>query len=74
MGQYATYLGPYSEVHDDDEHIFPRGIAIEVCTDTANKLKRIPYTGQFLLTDVKKDGAPNPCCSSDENENNKTCC
>ena len=74
IGQYATYLGPYSEVHDDDGHIFPRGIAIEVCTDTANKLKRIPYVGQFLLTDVKKDGAPNPCCSSDENKNNKTCC
>ena len=72
IGQYAAYLGPYSEVRDDDNHIFPRGIAIEVCTDTANKLKRIPYAGQFMFTDVKKDGAPNPCCPSDEN--NKTCC
>ena len=74
IGQYATYLGHYSEVRDDDNHIFPRGVSIEVCTDTANKLKRIPYAGQFMITDVKKDGAPNPCCPSDENKNNKTCC
>jgi radical SAM/Cys-rich protein len=72
IGQYATYPGPYSEVRDDDNHIFPRGVPIEVCTDTANKLIRKPYTGQFIITDVDKDGGPSPCCSS-ENKG-KSCC
>lgn len=72
IGQYATYLGPYSEVRDDDNHIFPRGVAIEICIDTANKLKQKPYAGQFILTDVKQDGSPNPCCPS--GETGRSCC
>lgn len=65
IGQYATYLGPYCEVCDDDNHTFPRGIPIEICTDTAEKLTRKPYAGQFIITDAKKDGGSNPCCSKD---------
>lgn len=72
IGQYATYLGPYSEVADDDNHIFPRGRPIEICTDTANKLIKSPYSGQFIITDAQKDGGPNPCCSVSEEK--KPCC
>lgn len=71
-GQYATYLGPYSEVRDDDDHIFPRGVPIEICTDTAEKLIKSPYAGQFIITNVKKNGGDTPCCSS-EGEG-KPCC
>ena len=72
IGQYATYLGPYSEIRDDDNHIFPRGQAIEICTDTASKLTQPPYAGKFLITSIKKDGSPNPCCPSDTE--GKPCC
>jgi radical SAM/Cys-rich protein len=72
IGQYATYLGPYSEVRDDNEHIFPRGIPVEICTDTAKKLIKLPYAGQFIITNVEKDGGPNPCCSSEDRT--KPCC
>jgi radical SAM/Cys-rich protein len=71
VGQYATYLGPYTEVHDDDGHTFPRGVAIEICTDTAKKLAEPPYAGNFIITDVKKDSGPNPCCPSQGDE---SCC
>lgn len=64
IGQYATYLGPYTEVRDDDEHIFVRGIPTEVCTDTAKKLNLPPYAGHFIITDIQKDANANPCCSS----------
>ena len=63
IGQYASYIGPYAQVHDDDQHIFPRGVPVEICTDTANKLNKKPYAGQFIITEVKKDGRPNPCCA-----------
>lgn len=72
IGQYATYLGPYSEVRDDDNHIFYRGVPTEVCTDTAQKLGKKPYIGQFIITEINKDGSPKPCCSDDGQEN--PCC
>lgn len=72
VGQYATYLGPYSEVRDDDNHIFVRGLPIEICTDTANKLIKSPYKGQFMITNIEKDDGPNPCCSSQDES--KPCC
>lgn len=72
VGQYATYLGPYSEVRDDDNHIFPRGVAIEICTDIAKKLGLPPYLGYFVITDAQKDGGPTPCCP--QGENDKQCC
>ncbi len=70
IGQYATYVGPYSEVQDDDGHIFPRGIPVEICTDTSEKLKSLPYAGQFIITNVYRDGAPSPCCPSE----GESCC
>ena len=57
IGQYAIYQGPFKSIRDDDSHEFPRGVAVEVCTDTAEKLKRPPYSGLFVVTDpTKKKG------------------
>ena len=36
-------------VTDEEGHRFPRGEAVEVCTDTLAKLAREPYTGAFAL-------------------------
>ena len=41
IGHYAVYLGPFSSVHDDDNHEFKRGEMVEICTDTAFKLLKI---------------------------------
>lgn len=67
IGQYATYLGPYSEVRDDDGHTFPRGAAVEICTDTAAKLGKEPYKGHFVISEAGKDSVPAPCCPDNDN-------
>ncbi len=52
IGQKAIYLGPYKAAMDEEGHLFPRNEAIEVCTDTAAKLRAEPYRGQFAVTDA----------------------
>ena len=50
-GQWATYLGPMKAVIDEEGHLFPRGVLIEVCTDTAAKLRSGPYAASFSVVD-----------------------
>lgn len=51
IGQFAVYLGPMKSVVDEEGHLFPRGVPIEVCTDTATKLSAAPYAGSFAVVD-----------------------
>ena len=51
VGQYAVYLGPQKAVVDEEGHLFPRGQAVEVCTDTAAKLSHAPYVGSYVIVD-----------------------
>ncbi|MGE3164962.1 MAG: methyltransferase domain-containing protein [Planctomycetota bacterium] len=51
----AYYPGPFAAVHDDDGHVYPRGVAIPVCEKTARILGREPYAGQFLISDALID-------------------
>lgn len=51
VGQHAVYLGPQKAVIDEEGHLFPRGVPVEVCTDTAAKLSNRPYAGSFVLVD-----------------------
>jgi SAM-dependent methyltransferase len=55
IGQKAIYLGPYKAAMDEEGHLFPRGEAIEVCTDTAAKLKAQPYSDHFKVIDESSD-------------------
>lgn len=57
VGQKAVYLGPYKAAMDEEGHLFPRGEAIEICTDTAEKLKSAPYSNQFAVHDPKLETA-----------------
>jgi hypothetical protein len=50
-GQHAIYLGPMKAIVDEEGHFFPRGVPVEVCTDTAAKLSHAPYAGAFALVD-----------------------
>ncbi len=72
-GHTATYLGPFKGISDEEGHFFPRGVPVEVCTDTAAKLSKAPYDGSFLLAEPgeEAEGAggaddggcgPSGCC------------
>jgi hypothetical protein len=45
----VLYKGPFSEVRDDDGHVFPRGVPIAVCEKTFGILSQIPYRAHFEL-------------------------
>ena len=55
LGHRAVYLGPYASVMDEEGHLFPRGQALEVCTDTLAKLSHEPYAGSFVLLEPGVD-------------------
>ncbi len=55
IGQTAIYRGPFKAVLDEEGHLFPRNVAISVCTDTASKLSNPPYAGLFAV--VEPDGS-----------------
>jgi ubiquinone/menaquinone biosynthesis C-methylase UbiE len=50
-GQRAIYKGPLKAIVDEEGHLFPRGEAVEICTDTARKLTNPPYAGMFTVID-----------------------
>ena len=54
LGQKAIYRGPHKAVMDEEGHLFPRDIAVEVCTDAAAKLSRAPYSDNFTV--MEPDG------------------
>ena len=68
-GQYAIYLGPMKAVLDEEGHLFPRGMPIEVCTDTAAKLGAAPYAGTFAViegpTSTATIGSDDACCGTE---------
>lgn len=69
IGQRAVYLGPGKAFVDEEGHLFPRGEAVEVCTDTAAKLSRAPYAGTFA---VLESGEGRPSFAADFT--NEGCC
>ena len=68
-GQYAIYLGPMKAVVDEEGHLFPRAVPVEICTDTAAKLSALPYSGAFAVVDGKASNASiagnDGCCDGD---------
>ena len=69
IGQYAMYLGPMKAVVDEEGHLFPRGVPVEVCTDTATKLSASPYSATFAVLDGAAPptivGTTDECCGAD---------
>jgi SAM-dependent methyltransferase len=48
-GHAVIYRGPFSEVYDDDGHIYPRGQRIATCEKTFNLLTNDgPYQDEFI--------------------------
>ncbi|MGH9365963.1 MAG: methyltransferase domain-containing protein, partial [Thermoanaerobaculia bacterium] len=56
-GQRAVYLGPGKALVDEEGHTFPRGLEVEICTDTAAKLAHPPYAGSFNVLEPDGDRA-----------------
>jgi radical SAM protein with 4Fe4S-binding SPASM domain len=64
IGQKAIYNGPFKAIVDEEGHLFPRGEAVEICTDTAEKLSKPPYAGLFIITDPNREATENySCCN-----------
>lgn len=60
-GQRAVYLGPGKAFVDEEGHTFPRGLEVEVCTDTASKFSHPPYAGSFNVLEPENDGSFDSC-------------
>lgn len=72
IGQRAVYLGPLKAVIDEEGHTFPRGVPVEICTDTAFKLRSPAYAGAFAVFEPGEadgDSQAGSCCAPGE-----TCC
>jgi radical SAM protein with 4Fe4S-binding SPASM domain len=65
IGQSAIYLGPLKAIADEEGHLFPRNEAVEICTDTAEKLAKPPYEGMFIITDPTREVNEDYICSVD---------
>lgn len=59
LGQAVIYRGPWSEIRDDDDHVYARGVRTAVCGKTYDLLMRPPYAGAFIgLRSVNEPMAP----------------
>jgi len=56
-GQMVIYRGPYAEVRDDENRVYPRGERVEVCEHTFRRLAAGPCKDDFIAL-----AAP-PCSS-----------
>jgi ubiquinone/menaquinone biosynthesis C-methylase UbiE len=75
VGQTAIYLGPHAMVQDEEGHQFPRFQAVEICTDTANRLKQAPYANSFIVTGTTRvsEASSGSCCDTVETSTNACC-
>ncbi|MEM7008191.1 MAG: methyltransferase domain-containing protein [Thermodesulfobacteriota bacterium] len=75
IGQHALYNGPFKVIIDEEGHVFPRNQAVEVCTDTAQKLTNAPYSGMFTILEPDQQSQEvSSCTPSATNGNGDTCC
>lgn len=47
-GHMVIYRGPYAEVRDDENRVYPRGERVAVCERTFRLLAEGPYKGDFI--------------------------
>jgi len=48
-GDHALFTGPFTEVEDDDYHLFRRGIPLEICSKTLKVLEVDAYRAHFAV-------------------------
>ncbi|MEO0794532.1 MAG: methyltransferase domain-containing protein [Verrucomicrobiota bacterium] len=52
--QAVIYKGPFSEVYDDDNHCYLRGVRQAVCDKTFQLLQQSPYAGNFEFIEPRQ--------------------
>ncbi len=62
-GHAVIYRGPFSEVHDDDNHVFYRGERMAVCERTYKFLTEGPYADHFIGIPPAVKKEPVPYCA-----------
>jgi MoaA/NifB/PqqE/SkfB family radical SAM enzyme/SAM-dependent methyltransferase len=72
LGHQAIYRGPFKAVMDEEGHFFQRNDALEVCTDTVEKLLKDPYSHWFTIVEpdrtIVEVNAPVGSCAPKEDE------
>ena len=48
-GHFALFTGPFTEVEDDDHHVYRRGVPLEICSKTLDVLGSGPYSRNFTI-------------------------
>jgi arsenite methyltransferase len=48
-GHFALFTGPFTEVKDDDHHVYRRGVPLEICSKTLDVLESRPYNRHFAI-------------------------
>lgn len=56
--QAVVYRGPFKQVEDDDNHVYPRGERMAVCDKTFHLLQKEPYAGQFEMVEPLETVSP----------------
>lgn len=66
-GDYALLAGPFMEAYDDDQHVFRRGEAVEICSKTLKVLETGGYAPHFAILNRAGEavGGDAVNCSSD---------
>jgi hypothetical protein len=59
---------------DEEGHLFPRGQAVEICTDTLAKLSHEPYRGAFALLEPGVDRRESFAAESSASACGPGCC
>lgn len=62
-GHAVIYRGPFSEVHDDDNHVFYRGERMAVCERTYKFLTEGPFADHFIGIPPAVAKEPVPYCA-----------
>ncbi len=63
-GHAVIYKGPYSEIYDDEEHVYPRGARVAVCERTYSLLTENPaYNNDFIGIPPAVMGEPQTWCA-----------
>lgn len=61
-GHAVIYRGPFSEVYDDEGHVYLRGQRMAVCERSYRLLTSTTYGDQFIGIAPTKEHKPNPWC------------
>ncbi len=64
-GDYALLAGPVAEAADDDNHVYRRGIPLEICSKTLKVLNTEPYRRQFAFLNRAVGGVSGTTVSCD---------